>query len=82
MKWINLWKQNFADFIYIFNLLQQRAILHKSKKYQGIKEKKHDFEMSVPSCRKCCTIMVHLPIVTSCSISLSPGILSFCPKSL
>ena len=25
------------------------AILNKSKKYQGVNEKKHDFEMSMPS---------------------------------
>ena len=26
------------------------VILHKRKIYQGVKEKKHDFEMSMPSC--------------------------------
>ena len=43
---------------------------NKSKKYQGVKEKKHDFEMSMPSCRMYCTIMVHfigVPIIKSCS---------------
>ena len=61
MKWINLWIKNFADYIYT-NCLQFTTttdILDKSKKYQGVKEKKHDFEISVPSCRMCCTIMVH-----------------------
>ena len=34
---------------------------------------------------ECCTTMVHLvgvPIKKSCSPSLTPGILSFCPESL
>ena len=51
------------------------AIFHKSKKYQGVKEKKHDFEMSIPSCRICCTIIVHfigVQIIKSCSSSLTP----------
>ena len=26
---------------------------------KGVKEKLHDFEMSMPSCRMCFTIMVH-----------------------
>ena len=61
------------------------VILHKSKKYQGVKEKKHDLEMSMPSCRMCCSIMVHfigVSIIQSCSSSLTPEILHFCPKSL
>ena len=59
-------------------------MLHKSRKYQGVKEKKHDFEMSMPSCRMCCTIMVHfieVRIIKSCSSSQTPEILPFCPKS-
>ena len=46
MKWTNLWiisTQNCLQF-YITTV-----ILHKGKKYQGVKEKKHN-EMSMPSC--------------------------------
>ena len=34
------------------------VILDKSKKSLGDKEEKHNFEMTMPSCRMCCTIMV------------------------
>ena len=50
------------------------VILRKSKKIR-VKEKKHDFEMSLPSCRMCCTIMVHFigaPVIKSCFSSLTP----------
>ena len=77
MKWINLSIKNFAHYIYTklpsFNTTT--TILHKSKKYQGVKEKKHDFKMSIPLCRMCCTIMVHfigVPIIKSCSSSPTP----------
>ena len=33
-----------------FNLIPQQVFCTKAKKYQGVKEKKHDFEMSMPSC--------------------------------
>ena len=70
MKWINLWIK-MLQIISTRNCLQfntTTVTLHKSKKYQGVKEKKHDFEMSMPSCRMCCTIMVHfigVPIIKS-----------------
>ena len=53
MKWRNFWIKNFADYIYTKNCLQfntTTVILHKSKKYQGVKEKKHDLKMSMSSC--------------------------------
>ena len=43
-----------------FNLIPQQVFFAQSKKYQGVKEEKHDFEMSMPSCRMCCTIMFHV----------------------
>ena len=55
MKWINLWIKKVCR-LYLhriaFNLI-------KNNKHQEINENKHDFEMSMPSCRMCCTIMVH-----------------------
>ena len=54
MKWITVWIKNFED--YIYTKLSQG---NKSKKYQGVKKKKDDFEMSMLSCRICCNIMVH-----------------------
>ena len=74
MKWVNLWIQNFAYYIYT-KFGTTTVILHKSNKYQGVKERKHDFEMSMPSCRMCLSIMAHLtgvPIIKSCSCSLTP----------
>ena len=78
MRWINLWIKNFAAYrVYLheiaFNLVPQQLFCTKAKKYQGITEKKHDFEMSMHSCRMCCT-MVHfigVPIIKSCSSSLT-----------
>ena len=50
MKWINLWMKKFRR-LYLheitFNLIQQQLFLHKSKTYQGVKKKKHDFEISM-----------------------------------
>ena len=43
------------------------VILVKSKNSDGVGEKKHDFEISRPSCRMCCTTRVK-----SCSTSLIP----------
>ena len=75
MKWINLWIKKIRR-LYLheiaFSLIP--LILHKSKKYQGVKEKKQDFEKSMPSCRMSCIIMVHfieVPIIKSCSSSLT-----------
>ena len=42
-----------------FILVPQQLFCTKAKKYQGVKEKKHDFEKSMPSFRMCCTIIVH-----------------------
>ena len=77
MKWVNLWIKNFADYIYteLHSICYPTVIFLKSKTYHGVKEKKHDFEMSMPSCRMCCTIMIHfigVPIIKSCSSSLTP----------
>ena len=55
-----------------FNLTT--TVLHKSKNYRGVKEKKHDFEMSMPSSGMCYTIMAHfigVPIIKSYSSSLT-----------
>ena len=42
-----------------FNLIH-KSFIAKSIKYQGVEQiMKHDFEMSLPSCRMCYTIMVH-----------------------
>ena len=77
MKYINLWIK-ISQIISTRNCLQfgtTTVFLRKSKKYQGVKEKKHDFEMSMPSCRMCCTLMAHFlgePIIKSCSFSLIP----------
>ena len=76
MKWINL-RIKKSKIIFTENCLQFNTttfILHKGKKYQGVKQMKHDFKMSIPSCRMCCTIMVHfigVPIIKSCSSSLT-----------
>ena len=54
MKWINL--LNFIKkicILYLDEVVTTTVILHRSKKYQEVKEKKQDFEMSVPSCRMC-----------------------------
>ena len=73
MKLVNLWiKCNSRLFLHeiAINLVPQQLFCTKAKKYQGVKENKHDFEMSMPSCRMCCTIMVHfleVPIIKSCS---------------
>ena len=83
MKWINLWIKK-LQIISTRNCIQfatTTVILYKSNKHQEVK-KKHDFEMSMPSCRMCCTIMIGVPITKSFSSSLTPEILSFCPKSL
>ena len=77
MNWINLWIKYFADYIYtkLPSIWYHNSYFNKCKKYQGVKEKKHDFEMSMPSCRICCSIMVHfkgVPIIKSCSPSLTP----------
>ena len=85
MKWVNLWIKYFADYTYT-NCLQfntTTVILHKSKKYQGVKEKKHDFEMSMPSYKMCCTKMVHfigVPSIKSCSSLLTPHDFTLLPK--
>ena len=34
----------------VFKLVPQQLFCTKAKKYRGVKEKKHDFEMSMPSC--------------------------------
>ena len=47
MKWINLWIKNILQIISTCDCLQfdtKTVTLHKSKK---VKEKNHDFEMSV-----------------------------------
>ena len=44
----------------VFKLVPQQLFCTKAKKYWGVKEKKHDFEMSMPSCRMCCSINVSL----------------------
>ena len=78
MKWINLWIKKILQIISTRNCLQFDAttvILHKSNKHQEAKEKKHDFEMSMPSCRMYNIIMVHfigVPIIKSWSSSLIP----------
>ena len=88
MKWINLQIKNLADYIYTkLNCLQfntTTVILHKSKKYQEVNEKKHDFEMSMPSCRTCFTIMVHRTTNYEIMFLFTDplGFLPFCPKSL
>ena len=76
MKWITLWIKT-SQIISTQNYRQfncPTVILHKSKKYQSVKEKKHDFEMSMPSYSKCYTIIVYfigVPIIKSCSSSLT-----------
>ena len=60
MKWIYISiNKKFCRVHVLVPFSTRTDILHKSKKYQGVKEKKHDFEMSMPSRRMCCTIMVH-----------------------
>ena len=49
--------------------------LDKSEKSQGVREGKYDFEMSIPLCRICNTIMVHfkgVPIIKSYSSIMTP----------
>ena len=60
------WKMHIRHFVLTmtistWNCLQfdtTTVILHKSNIHQEVK-KRDDFEMSVPSCMMCCTIMVH-----------------------
>ena len=57
-----------------FNLIPQQLLCTKAKNIRELK-RKYDFAMSMPSCRVCCTIMVHFigaPIMKSCSSSLTP----------
>ena len=87
MKWINLWTKNFESFIYpkLPPVSYHSSYFAQKQKISGVKEKKQDFEMSVPSCGMCYTIMVHfigVPIKKSCSFSLTSEIFPFCPKSL
>ena len=53
MKWINQW----ISYTKLPSFNTTTVILHKSIKHQEVMEKKHDFKM--PSCGRCCTIMVH-----------------------
>ena len=57
-----------------FTLIPQQLSCTKAIKIRKSR-KKHDFEMSMPSCRMCCTIMVHFVgvlIIKSCSSSQTP----------
>ena len=76
MKWKSI--ETNSQIISTRNYLQLdtiTVILDKSKKISGSPGKRHDFEMSMHSCRMCCTIIVHcigVPIIKSCSSSLNP----------